>query len=121
MVFSLHLKIVTLSFSCIFTGAEGPFVIVRNGDKITLPCRPLLPCSRIDWFFARGLFRKVPLVLNGTVFQPYIEEFGQHSVTSNCSLEIMETTEKLVGQFQCKRSDTYEELATFLLSVVSCE
>ncbi|XP_075886593.1 uncharacterized protein LOC142891119 isoform X2 [Nelusetta ayraudi] len=103
------------------TVAEPQFVAVRNGDKVTLPCGQQLPsCRRINWLFAgRSYQTKILLVKNGEVSQQYVEEYGQLSLTSDCSLDIMKITEELAGQFNCRSSDSQQDLATINLSVVT--
>ncbi|XP_075873280.1 uncharacterized protein LOC142882430 isoform X2 [Nelusetta ayraudi] len=100
--------------------AELQFVAVRNGDKVTLPCGQQLPnCRNINWLFTGNSNKTFRLVKNREVSQQYVEEYGQLSLTSDCSLDIMKITEELVGQFTCRRSGSLQDLATIYLSVVS--
>ncbi|XP_075886608.1 uncharacterized protein LOC142891122 isoform X3 [Nelusetta ayraudi] len=101
------------------TVAEPQFVTVRNGDKVTLPSQQLSSCRRINWLFAGSSKKAIFLVKNGEVSQQHGKEYGQLSLTSDCSLDIMKITEKLAGQFNCRWSDSQQDLATINLSVVT--
>lgn len=93
-------------------------VTVRTEDKVTLPCWPQLPnCSRINWVLAG----KSVINISFLGSQQYGEGFGNLSVTSDCSLEIMNTTETLAGLLICSWSEPYQDFANFYLSVVSGE
>lgn len=114
-------------FSFILTVADSVDSVIaksvafRNRDKVTLPCGQVSgSCESVKWLFAGRSNKSILLVKEEKVLQQYVEEYGQMFLTSDCSLEIMNITEELVGQFAC-RFDSNKDLATFHLSVVTCE
>lgn len=106
------------NFYFIFTAEDSRFPAVRNGDKVTLHCDDQSHgCSQIDWLFVNE-FRVNLIVNKGKVSQ---QEYPQLSLTSNCSLEILNISEKFSGQFNCRWTPSSVDLATYYLAVVSCE
>lgn len=114
-------SLVLFCFSFILTVADSESVAFRNGDKVTLPCIQLNgSCESVDWLFAGSSNKSILLFREEKTPQQLGEEFGQLYLTSDCSLEIMSITEEHVGQFAC-RLGLNQDLATFHLSVVTCE
>lgn len=107
-----------LCFPFIITAAAADFVF-RDGDKATLSCGNVRgSCQNINWLFADTLVGSaVLLVEEGKVRE---NRGTQLSVKSDCSLEIMNVTEKNVGLYTCRNKKNRDH-ANVQLSVVTCK
>ncbi|XP_044025108.1 uncharacterized protein LOC122863068 isoform X2 [Siniperca chuatsi] len=98
--------ILVLQFTAL-TVQHRPSLIVRDGDKITLPCENVLnhyKCDSTSWFFSRFPSTAAQdLVKRGQTVNTVKAKSDRLSVTVNCSLVIKKVTVEDVGRYFCEQ------------------
>lgn len=99
------------------------FVIVRDGDDVTLPCESVTAnqdkCDNTNWIYSSTGY-SVDLVKRGQIHENAKVKSDRLSVTANCSLVIKKITQEDDDIYYCQQHISGQE-SLVLLSVISSE
>ncbi|XP_067337873.1 uncharacterized protein [Channa argus] len=102
------------------SGEFSSFIVVRDGDDVTLPCDNVRDdqdkCDRTTWFF-----NVVTLFEHGKIKTGSNSKSRRLSLTENCSLVIKKVTDEDAGRYSCRQTkpEQQQQDSFVHLSVVS--